>query len=107
MQMAQKRLHRIEQRVQYIVHKYVPYQYYLTSQVPFLLKLMLHIVEDEQLPMTLMNGIRLFVHGQDEAVQKENSQHVTSLRFLNSFAIDYYYVSQISASCISVRSDDI
>ncbi len=67
------------------------------------LELWLHIVEGEQLPMTLMNGIRLFVHGQNEAVQKENSQHVTSLGFLNSFAIDYY-VRQIFACCISDRS---
>ncbi len=70
------------------------------------LELVLHIVEGEQLPMTLTNGIRLFVHGQDEAVQKENSQHVTSLGFLNSYAIDYY-VRQIFACCISVRSDEI
>ncbi len=54
------------------------------------LELWLRIVQGEQLPMTLMNGIRLFVHGQNESVQKENSQHVTSLGFLNSFAIDYY-----------------
>ncbi len=66
------------------------------------LELVLHIEEGEQLPMALMNGIRLFVHGQNEAVQKENSQHVTSLGFLNSFAIDYH-VRQIFARVISVR----
>ncbi len=60
---------------------------------------MLHVVEGEQLPLTQMNGIRLFVHGQDEAVEKENSQHLTSLGFLNSYAIDYY-VRKIFACCI-------
>ncbi len=62
------------------------------------LELWLHIEQGDELPLTQMSGIRLFVHDQDQPVQTENSQHITSLGFLNSFAIDYY-VRQIFASC--------